>query len=85
MVSGSSEQSSVSDGVGSLSGLARGQPPTPEVLVSVNTRPAGRRKIFDLPSSSPLSSLLPQDKTGLTLEQTITPSAFSSLYYLINQ
>ena len=84
MVSGSSEQSSVSDGVGSLSGLARGQPPTPEVLVSVNTRPAGRRKIFDLPPSSP-SLLLPQDKTGLTLEQTITPSAFSSLYYLINQ
>ena len=62
----------VSGGVGSLSGLARGQPPRPEVLVSVNTRPAGRRKIFDLPPS-PL--LLPQDKTGLKLTQTITPSA----------
>ena len=34
----------VSGGVGSLSGLARGQPPTPEVLVSVNTHPAGEEK-----------------------------------------
>ena len=65
----------VSGGVGSLSGLARGQPPRPEVLVSVNTRPAGRRKIFDLPPSLPPSPLLPQDKTGLKLTQTITPSA----------
>ena len=62
MVSGSSEQSSVSDGVGSLSGLARGQPPTPEVLVSVNTRPAGREKCL-IPPSPPL----PPHNTGLDL------------------
>ena len=63
----------VSGGVGSLSGLARGQPPTPEVLVSVNTRPAGEEKIVDLLPLLPLSLL--QLTTGLTLKQTITPTA----------